>query len=290
MIDELRYLLLIAEHGTFTSAARHAHLSQPALTAAMHRLEEAFGAPLLYRGRHGATLTAAGATLLPRARAAIAAVEDGRRAVREIMGLAAGEVRLGASATAATYLLPPELAQFRRRHPGVRIALRELQPQAIDDLVESGEIDLGVVTGPGGELWRLDEFVLIGARGASLDAPFVTFAPGSSTRAALDRSFPDATIVMELGSIAAVKGHVRQGVGIALVSRTAVASDLAARRLVELSHPLVPIAREIVLKHRGVERLPPAAAALRELLLVSADTPKPRRARKRGHGQPPALK
>jgi DNA-binding transcriptional LysR family regulator len=281
LIDDLRYLVLIAEYGTFTSAARHAHLSQPALTAAMHRLEDAFGAPLLHRGRHGATLTAAGAALLPRARAAIAALEDGRRAVREIMGLAAGEVRLGASATAATYLLPPELALFRKRHPGVRIVLRELQPAAIDDLVGIGEIDLGVVTGPGGELWRRDEFVLVGARGASLEAPVVTFAPGSSTRAALDRWFPDATIVMELGSIAAVKGHVRQGIGIALVSRAAVASDLAAGRLVELSHPLVPIARDLVLKHRGVERLPPAAAALRELLMASADAAKPRGSRKR---------
>lgn len=271
MIDDLRYLILIAEHGTFTSAARHAHLSQPALTAAMHRLEDAFGAELLHRSRRGAVLTAAGEALLPRARAAIAALEDGRRAVREIAGLAAGEVHIGASATAATYLLPPELAQFRKRHPGVRIVLREMVPDVVDDMVESGDIDLGVVTGPGGELWRRDEFILVGARGASLDGPFVTFVPGGSTRAALDRWFPDAEIVMELGSIAAVKGHVRERIGIALISRAAVARDLAAGRLVELRHPLVPIPREIVLEHRGVDRLPPAAAALRELLMASAD-------------------
>ncbi len=281
MIDELRYLILIAEQGTFTRAARHAHLSQPALTAAMHRLEQSFGVALLHRDRRGATLTAAGAALLPRARAAIAALEDGRRAVREIVGLAAGEVRIGASATAATYLLPPELAQFRKRHPGVRIVLRELVPTVVQDLVQSGEIDLGVVTGPGGEHWRNDEFVLVGARGASADAPFVTFGPGSSTRATLDRWFPDASIVMELGSIAAVKGHVREGIGIALISRAAVARDLASGRLLELRHPLVPIPREIVLQHRGVERLPPAAAALRELLLATADRSRSARRRAR---------
>ena len=81
MLDELRHLLLIVEHRTFTAAARHAHLSQPALSASVRRLEEELGARLLDRGRHGATLTAEGEALLPRAQAALAAFEDGRRAV-----------------------------------------------------------------------------------------------------------------------------------------------------------------------------------------------------------------
>ena len=74
MFDSFAHLLLIVEHGTFTEAARHAHLSQPALTASIRRLEEAFGAQLLHRGRRGASLTAAGEALLPRVRAALAAV------------------------------------------------------------------------------------------------------------------------------------------------------------------------------------------------------------------------
>src|SRR5262249_22490239 len=125
MLDELKHFVLIAENRTFTAAARRAHLSQPALTASIHRLEEDIGARLFDRGRSGAELTAAGAALLPRARAARAAVDEGRRAVAEVVGLRAGEVRIGAGATACTYLLPPLLAAFRKRHPGVRILLRE---------------------------------------------------------------------------------------------------------------------------------------------------------------------
>src|SRR5689334_10647954 len=125
MIEELRHFLLIADHGTFTEAARRAHLSQPALSASIRRLEDQLGARLLHRGPGGAALTAAGDALAPRARAALAAIEDGRRAVAEVAGLHAGEVRLGAGATATTYRLPPVLAQFRRRHPGVRFLVRE---------------------------------------------------------------------------------------------------------------------------------------------------------------------
>ncbi len=56
MIDELRQFLLVIEHGTFTRAARHAHLSQPALSAAIPRLEQWMGARLLHRDRKGANV------------------------------------------------------------------------------------------------------------------------------------------------------------------------------------------------------------------------------------------
>lgn len=280
MLDEFRHLLLIAEHGTFTEAARRARLSQPALTASIHRLEEAMGARLLHRGPAGAALTAAGEALVPRARAALAAVEDGRRAVAEVAGLRAGEVRLGAGATASTYLLPPILAAFRAEHPGVRFLLREAASGEVLDALHAGELDLGVITADEGEHWRDDALVLVGTAGMTTarGAPFVTFRKGTTMRDLLDLHFPEAEVVMELGGIAAVKGNVRAGIGVALVSRAAVAHDVAVGRLVELPDPRTPVIRPLHLVHRGVERLPPAAAKLRELLLRARDEV-PKRAR-----------
>src|SRR5688500_19749950 len=81
MLDGMRHFLAIVETGTFTEAARRVHLSQPALSASIRRLEDALGAPLLLRGRTGAEPTAAGHALIPRARAALGAVEEARRAV-----------------------------------------------------------------------------------------------------------------------------------------------------------------------------------------------------------------
>ena len=269
MFDELRHLLLVVEHGTFTAAARRAHLSQPALSASIRRLETAFGARMLYRGRSGAELTPAGAALVPRARAALAALEDGRRAVLELEGLEAGEVRVAAGGTVATYRLPPLVAAYRRRHPGVRILLRELQPAEAREALAHGEVDLAIVDGEEGEPWQSDEFVIVGAPGVGWPTPlpFIAFARGTATREALHSIIPDAPVAMELGSIAAVKGHVAQGIGIALLSRSAVERDLAAGRLVEVHHPRTPIPRPLSLLHRGVDRLPPAARALRDLLL-----------------------
>ncbi len=270
MHDELRHFLLVLEHGTLTAAARRAHLSQPALTASIQRLEAAFGARLLSRGRRGAEATASGRALIPHARAALAAVEDGKRAVAEVEGLRGGEVRLGGGATACTYLLPEVLARFRARHPGVRISLREGFPDGLRAQLHDGVLDLAVVTGDDGELWQHDELILVAAPGAAVDgAPFVTLLRGSSTRALLDRTFPGARISMELGGISAVKGNVRAGIGVALISRAAVQYDLDVGRLVRVPHPATPIRRRVALLHRGLDRLPPAAAALREALLAT---------------------
>jgi len=270
MIDELRHFLLIVERGTFTGAARQAHLSQPALTASIHRLEAHFGARLLARGPGGATTTAAGQALVPRARAVLAALADAGRAVAEIEGVHAGEVRLGAGATACTYLLPPALAAFRADHPGVRFLLREANTDQVLDELNAGDLDLGVVPTDTGEPWFDDELILVAAPDLPHPgrAPFVAFPRGSTSRELLERHFPGADVVMELGSIAAVKGNVRAGIGVALVSSSAVVHDLATGRLIAVPHAATPISRPLHLVHRGVQHLPPAAARLRELLLA----------------------
>jgi DNA-binding transcriptional LysR family regulator len=276
MLDRLRYFVLVTQHGTFTTAARHAHVSQPALTVGIAKLEDEMGARLFERGPGGAVLTAEGQALLPRAHAALAAVEDGRRAVREVAGLETGEVRIGGGATACSHFLPPVLARFRAEHPRVRLALREMTSSGVLDALEAGALDLGVITAERGEPWLEDELIVVRApRVDPRTAPFVTFPPGGTTREFLDRYFPGAVIAMEIASMPSIVAHACEGVGMALVSRHAVRRELAARKLVRVPHPATPIARPFHLVHRGVERLPPGAAALRDLLLANRRT-KPR--------------
>lgn len=214
-------------------------------------------------------LTAAGEALVPRARATLSAFEDGVRAVGEVEGLERGVVRIGGGATACTYLLPKTLAAFRRRHPDIEIRVREgFTDRLLDDL-HDGELDLAIVTGSEHEHWRIDELIVVAS--PKIDpkrAGFITFPPGSPTRGLLLARFPKAPIVMELGGIAAVKGHVRAGLGKALLSRHAVKRDLRDGSLIEVKSRRKSIQRTLSLAHRGVERLPPATAELRKMLLA----------------------
>jgi len=277
MLDSLRHFLLVVEHGTFTEASRRAHLTQPSLSASIKRLEEQLGTKVLNRGPGGARPNAAGAALIPHARYALAAVEDGRRAVAEVAGLDVGVVRLGVGPTAATYLLPRTLAAFREEAPGVRFFLKEAHSPAVWDALQRGELDLGLVsdaTVPPRHTWFEaepcidDELIVVRGERETQGTAFVSFPEGSSLRALLDRHFPEADVVMELASIAAVKGNVREGIGRGLISRAAVVRDLEAGSLVEVDDPRTPIRRTLTLIHRGVHRLPPAAARLRERLLA----------------------
>ncbi len=281
MLRELEHFLAIAGAGSFTAAARLVHLSQPALSASVQRLESAVGARLLLRGRHGAELTAAGEAFLPRARATLAAFSDGQRAVAELLGLSAGTVRLGGGATACTYLLPPLLAKFRKRRPAIGLVLREDTTAELEAAVAAGELDLAIITL--GKRQRFDErhqrfgrhtddeLIVVAAADAepAPTAPWITFTAGSPTRALLLERVPNAELVMELSSIAAVKGNVRAGIGQALISRAAVTADLAAGSLVEVPQRWTPLRRRLGILHRGRERLPPAAEALLELLAAA---------------------
>ena len=278
MLDELHHFLLICEHGSFTAAARHAHLTQPALSASIRRLEDFMGARLLHRLPRGARPTAAGEALVPHARATLGSVDRGRRAVQEIEGLKTGEVRLGGGATACTYLLPRRLAAFQEARPGLSIRLRETMTPTVREQVEAGQLDLGIGIAPGGEPWMIDELVLVASPerakrvvrvGERIAAgqPFVSFVQGAAVRGMLERAFPEAEVVVELASIAAVKGHVRAGIGLALLSRHAIRNDLDLGLLVEVPDERTPLVRHLVLHHAGDETLSPAARALLEWLM-----------------------
>jgi len=275
---DLCNFLLVVQEGTITGAARAAHLTQPALTASIQRLEGQVGGALFVRGRKGAVLTDAGRALLPHARAARGAVEEGRAAVAEVLGLGRGEVTLGAGATACTWLLPSVLVAFQAAHPGLRTRLREASTPQLLDGVRSGTLDLAIATrlyddatpwALSEDPWRDDPLVLVEAPGeARAQPPYLASAPGSPLRTLLDRHFPGVDVCMELWSIPAVLGNVAAGIGVGLVPRAAAESMVAEGRLAVRSDPRTPTGRALVLVHRGVGRLSVAAAALRGWLLT----------------------
>jgi DNA-binding transcriptional LysR family regulator len=274
MFDAFRHFILVVEHGTFTEAARAAHLSQPALSASIQKLERDVAASLFIRGARGAELTAAGRVLLPKAREALACVKAGTLAVSELLGLSYGQVRIVAGATVCTYYLPKFIALFRKAYPKVQISLREANTTDALASVESGESDLGIVCSEVGEPWQKDELVIVSARKGPFSpkkvkidqAPFITFPKGSTTREILNQMFPTANVVMELSSISAIKSNLRTSIGISLLSKHAIARDLKSRTLAIIPDPRTPIRRTLSIVHRGVQKLSPAGSAFYEIL------------------------
>ena len=140
--------LAIAREGHLTRAARALHLSQPAVSAQLAKLEEDLGTALFHRTPNGMELTEAGELFQAYAEQSLLFLEDGRQALDALKGLRAGTLSVGGGATATTYLLPPLLRRFHEAHPAVRLYVREQGSAAVVEGVLAGDLDLGVVTLP----------------------------------------------------------------------------------------------------------------------------------------------
>jgi len=147
-LQQLRYVVALADERHFTRAAKRLHVAQPSLSSQIRALEFELGTELFERSRRGVSLTTAGEQFLPWARQALADCEAGREAVRELLGLQRGRLAIGATPSLTTGLLPPLLAAFRGRYPGVELLLRQAGSRDLVASLEEGELDLALVILP----------------------------------------------------------------------------------------------------------------------------------------------
>src|SRR5690349_21039473 len=118
-LNQLRYFEAVARHLHFTRAADELHVAQPSVSQQLGKLERELGTRLFHRMKRRVALTPAGEAFLPRARRLLADLEEARAEVQELTGLRKGHLGIGAPPSVSTHLLPPLLAEFHRRHPGI---------------------------------------------------------------------------------------------------------------------------------------------------------------------------
>jgi DNA-binding transcriptional LysR family regulator len=147
-MTELHAFVILAEQLHFGRAADQLHVTQPALTKQIQRLEALVGGPLVARGYRDVRLTPAGDVLLPRARFVLqessAALDAVRRATRGELG----SLRIGFGLATIQKLLPEVLLRFRSRFPGVELRMRDMPTPAQLAAVGRGDIDVGFVRLP----------------------------------------------------------------------------------------------------------------------------------------------
>lgn len=144
----LRYFLAIAEHGSFTAAARAVRMSQPALTAAIRRLEEDLGTTLFLRTARGAVPTRTGETLVVHARGLVRAAGELRAAISDLEHEARGRFVLGCHESLGAYFLPGFLPRFFEAHPQIEVALWNGNSRDVMSAVVDRRVDVGIVVNP----------------------------------------------------------------------------------------------------------------------------------------------
>jgi DNA-binding transcriptional LysR family regulator len=139
-------LLAVAEHGSFSAAAKALYTVQSNVSAHVIRLEKELGTELIDRGR--VQLTSAGQLVAARARRIQAELDAISTDLSAAAGALSGEVRFGVIGTTARWLMPLMLTRLRETHPGVRIVVMEASTTSLVPQVEDGRLDLAVINLP----------------------------------------------------------------------------------------------------------------------------------------------
>ncbi|HZG03802.1 MAG TPA: LysR family transcriptional regulator [Streptomyces sp.] len=291
-LQQMRYVLAVAETASFTRAAERCHVVQSALSHQVARLERELGARLFERTSRRVRLTTAGEAFLPAARQALEAAERARAEVAAATGEIRGGLTVGSIPTVAAVDLPAVLRDYRLRHPQVRIRLRTGSSEQLVEQVRDGRLDaafLGVP--PGFRPQGVRDRELAHGRHVAVVAPdhplatehqvdlrrladevFVDFAEGSAARAQSDRAFAAAglrrEVAFEVSGVELMVRMVRHGLGIALLPATFAAGLHGLRRVPITDGP-------VRVEHLVWSRFPPSPAAAAFLALLGVGGPSP---------------
>jgi DNA-binding transcriptional LysR family regulator len=294
-LHHLRIFAAVAEQGGFSRAAAALRVSQPAVSKSVRELERQVQASLFERGGGAPRLTEVGAVLYARARELFAVERSAEEELRVLRGLEGGVLRVGASTTIVTYLLPPYLARFRAAHPGVKLRVASANTRDIARALLERRLDVALVEGPVDDArietvaWRDDDLVVIAPPGHPLarsrggrpvklaelaDEPFLVRERGSGTRRVAEQALGAQGVTLrvglELASTEAIKQAVAAGLGLAIVSRAAIADQLALGSLTIIPLRDVSFHRQLT-ELRLPGRAPTAAAAAMRAMLAASD-------------------
>ena len=289
-LHELHAFEAVAKYRSFTRAAEALFLTQPAVTRQIGSLEAKLRTRLFERLGRTVRLTAAGEVLHRYTTEILRLAAEAESAVGDVATGAAGRLAVGASSTAATYVLPQYLRKFRENWPGVELSIHTGTSAQVVEMIVGGAVDVGVVTGyreqPGLVEIPLADYatgVVVypehplaadgrrTVRAAELaGSPLILMEEGTNLRTYVDRLLSsvgvEERVTMELDNVEAIKKMIEARLGISLLPLVTVESEVSAGRLIALTLADVPKAqRQITAIHRRDKFL---SAALTAFLAV----------------------
>ncbi len=267
-LKRLRYFVCVSELGSFTLAARHLGIAQPALSRHIRQLEAECGSALLRRNGRGAELTEIGRTMLEQGRSLLEQVGWLEADLKAAKGAPAGAVNLGMPPSVCMILVEPLFHRVRRDFPGIRLHISEGFSGDVREWLVGGRLDIGVLYNPGraanliGQFLLVEDLFLCSAPSAAADTPrqatlgeavrLPLILPGRphGLRILVDsfcaENGLEPEVVLELDSMSTIKTFVCEGHAATIlpfcgVYREVAAGTIVARRIVSpsLSRTLV---------------------------------------------------
>lgn len=288
-LEDLRAFVATAEMRSFRAAAETIHLSQPALTRRIQKLEATLGVSLLERTTRRVELTAVGRDFLPRARRLLDDLETSLLSVQEIAQRRSGQVNIACVPTAAYYFLPDVISAFSEAYPAIRVRIVDAGANEVLQSVLNREVDFGITLmgadDPDVEFDPLvEEPFMLACR---IDHPlarrdvvpwkdlaehrFITVGRSSGNRLIMDLGLAKAGFrprwFYEVQHLSTSLGLVEAGLGVAALPKMSLPSG---------PHPVIasrPLIDPVVTRTVGLVRRPgaqrsPAAERFEDMLLT----------------------
>ena len=274
-LHQLRILKAIATEKNFTKAAAVLYLSQPSLSKQIKTLEKNLNTLLINRERNKVSLTESGKVLLQYSNRILALCEESCRAITDLKNGDRGNLRVGASQTIGTYLMPRILALFAQNYPQIDLNVQVNSTRIIAKKIINREIDIAVV---GGEIsddlkkyltiepFVYDELSLIiskshpFARKAKIQKEdlycldFITLNSNSTIKKFIDKILIQNQIetqqlktILQLNSIEGIKTAVSLGLGAAFLSSSAIEKEIKIKTIGVIKIENIEIKRKLLI-------------------------------------------
>lgn len=288
-LHQLKVFEAAARHGSFTRAAEELFLTQPTVSMQIKQLTKSVGLPLFEQVGKRLYLTEAGRELFATCRQIFETIAQFEMKVADLKGLKQGQLRL-AVITTAKYFIPRLLGRFCQLYPGIDIALQVTNHEGILERMSGNMDDLYIMSQVPEHLdvncqpFLENPLVVLAPLNHPLakeknipiqrlaDEPFIMREPGSGTRRAVQKLFDEHEVVvkvkLELGSNEAIKQAIAGGLGISVLSRHTLITDVQDVTILDVEH--FPIPRNWYMVYPSGKQLSIVARTYFDYLLEAA--------------------
>jgi LysR family hydrogen peroxide-inducible transcriptional activator len=289
-LNELRYIVAVAQARSFGRAAAKCFVSQPALSVAIQKLEEELGAPLFERGKNEVTPTPVGARVVEQAQKVLEEAARIRELAHAGRDQLVGTLKLGVIYTVAPYLLPDLIPALHERAPQMPLEIEENLTENLEVALKSGRIDAAIIALPFNPPGVVTEFLY--------EEPFQVVVPlghkwTKRKSVAPDELQQEHTILLNVGhcfrdqvldacpelnrgdaqvtrtnSLETARNMVASGLGVTVLPRDALTPKYHSQLVVPVPFTRPTPSRRVALAYRKSFPRPAAIEALREAVIA----------------------